>query len=307
MNASLARRMLVAVSLVGAVLGTTGGHAVEAQAPVAPVLVATSVDSGFASRNPIAARFDKTLSPTLSTASLRDKNDVEVASTTIRTSSGMGPDGDSLVLTPNYNALSETLSPYRVTFTAFEQTGSGTPGSVAVSKSFTFDLERPEVAITTPSDAGTPRVVAPEETLAIGGYAFDRSTYDNVGGNLIERTANRSGLARVEIQYYKLNPSVRPPSVTPGAPPSVTTDPPGANPGTPPTVVMPLVQPSQEVASLRHNAALAACTRTSCVPGEQAWAANTDGLTTGSWTARAYAIDVAGNRSMVAETSFILL
>lgn len=303
MKASIAHRILIAGALVGAALGSTVSHAAGA-----PTLVTTSVEGGFSGQGPIAARFDKTLDAAMSVGSLRDKNDAEVASTTVRTSSGMGPTGDSLVLTPSYTALRETLSPYTVTFTAFEAVGSGTPGSIAISRTFVYDLERPEVAITSPASSAAPTVVAPGESLELGGYAFDRTAYDIVDGAQVARTANRSGLDRVEVQYYALNPTMRPPTVTPGAPPTVTTEPPSVTPGTPPTVGAPVLQPSQEVGALRHNAALSDCSRgTGCVDGEKTWTANTAGLTPGSWTAKVVSVDAAGNRSAIWESNFVIL
>lgn len=302
MTTSIARRLLVGAALMGAALSTTAGHA-----GTPPTLVATSVDSGFSGLTPIAARFNATLDAGLSIGELRDKDGTVVGSSTIRTSSGMGPDGDSLVLTAAHTALRETLSPYTVTFTAVEATASAPPGATAISRTFFLDAERPLVATTAPPGSAAPGAVAPGTAFVLSGHAYDGTSYDTVAGAQVARTANRSGLARVEVQFYRLNPTVRPPSVNPGTPPTVSTDPPGVTPGNAPTVVPPVIQPSQEVGALRHNATLSNCTRgADCADGEKAWTATTTGLTTGSWTARVYSVDLAGNRSAVSETSFLI-
>lgn len=290
MTKSITRRMLVAGALVGTLLATLPGRAEF----VTLAVVSTNVDGGFASVNPIAARFTLGLDATTSTGALKDGTGTAVASVTRRISSGSGPDGDSLVLTPTLAALDERKSPYTVTFTAVQSVvGTDTPQTVEVVRNFYLDLRKPSSAITTPSSPGVPRVVAPGETLTVAGYAYDDFNYDTIGGVLTPRTANRSGLASVEIKLYKLNPGVRSFGSV-----NLTT--------TPPTVTPPVIQPSQEVTALKHNAALSACTRTPCVADEKAWTANVAGLERGSWTLQAVSIDKAGNRSAVSETSFII-
>lgn len=303
MNKQMTRRILVAGMLVGATLGSLPGRADTTLA-----VISTSVDDGFSSVNPIAARFNAGLDATASTARLVDKLGDPVTTVLRRVSSGSGPDYDSLVLTPNLSELQEKLSPYTVTFDAVAASTSTTPPTASVERTFWLDLKKGSAVITTPSNSGQMRVVAPGEEFSVSGYAYDDYAYDTVGGTLIPRTANRSGLGTVEIKLYKLNPGIRSmPGFNPGTTPTVNTEPPGLN-WTPPSVTPPVIQPSQEVTSLRHSATLSPPTRTTGqVDGEKTWTANLTGVGQGSWTLQAVAIDKAGNRSAVAETSFVIL
>lgn len=264
-------RALLAAGIVALVASLPIGA--RASGPLA--VVNTTVDSGW-SNGTIGALYNHAIEPTTggSNAVLKDKDNATVAGTVVVKASVTEEIPDSIVFAST-DPLEEGKAPYTVTFTAVGQVSGE---QVVTQKTFSVDLIQPQRPVIEGASM-TPRVVMPDETLTLAGAASDAKRLTDQTG------AYRSGVAVVELQFYRVE--------GPGIPPD-------------PNAVSRF--------KLKLNATLSDCTASSLsctdaggtVVMEKAWTL-TPRLDPGLWTAKVYAIDKAGNRSNSAEMTFLKL
>lgn len=263
-------RGIVAAALVAVAAITGSAHATQA----VPAVLATSVDGGWAANGPIAARFDRGVDGTASTATLVDRDGTTYPGT-LTAATSIGHEKDTLIFQVTLGrdeTLLETNAPYEITFVA--KGAAATEGTTEVSRTFTFDLTRPVAIISKQAQADTPTVVAPGGSIQINGAAYDATSVDDLAA------AYRSGLSAVDVRFYNLLK----PNGTSGL--------------------------GGEATELRQMPALTACTvdTPGCERGaDKAWSADTSKVGPGHWTVKVYAIDRAGNRSLAASDTFTKL
>lgn len=251
-------------------------------ADTGPALLSTSIDNEWGPSGPITARFDDELATKQSGATLADKDGADIPGDVTfvgSTSSTL----DSIRFTPrlsNGQTMKESQSRYTITFTATRAHalyGETVAGTSVVTRTFILDATQPVARITSPASSdGTPLVFMSSDGLAIEGTAVDSVSADDVKN---KNEAHRSGLAaKVEVQFYNALKNFKP------------------------------AGGSVEIRELRQTPDLTPCdTEAACATGMMKWAADITGLGTGQWTVKAYAIDNAGNRSPVAQVSFVKL